>query len=225
MSKLTIKLRLYWRSLDLKTIGIWTICFLGINSATAAFTVLYLDTIDNTNNVTNIENNTTNGVEFDTIGNDTFIDVGVISNSNEQLESYYAITSEGYLYTWGWNINGELGLGITDAYVPYPTFVNLDGSFNDINENGIKDNGEIGTITDGDKVKEVSHINKIWTNNNAINTASVFAISQEGYLYMWGDTTLLFNNETPEYKYSSSKSSSQSENYISPTFVNLDNSY
>ncbi|NQX83867.1 MAG: hypothetical protein HRS57_01595, partial [Mycoplasmataceae bacterium] len=165
MKRINIRLKLYWRSLDLKTIGIWTLCFLGINSATAAFTVLYLNTLDNTNEVTNIENNTTNGVEFDTIGNDPFIDVGVISNSNEKLESYYAITSEGYLYTWGWNINGELGLGTTDAYVPYPTFVNLDGSFNDTNENGIKDNGEIGTITEGDKVKEVSHINKIWTNN------------------------------------------------------------
>ena len=62
----------------------------------------------------------------------------------------------------------------------------MDGSFDDINENGIKDNGEIDTITDGDKVKQLYHIN--W---DQINDAGVFTISQEDYLYMWGNSQIL----------------------------------
>ncbi|NQX83931.1 MAG: hypothetical protein HRS57_01920 [Mycoplasmataceae bacterium] len=42
---------------------------------------------------------------------------------------------------------------------------------------------------------------------------------------MWGSSALLPNYNTPEYYYSTSKLASDENNYISPIFVNLDNSY
>ena len=223
MNKLLVRLKLFWRTLDKKTISIWTVSFLVVNSVTAAFSVLYADTLSNAANEV-VSDDISSGIEtvdIDTIGTDPFIEVGLISNSNEKLESYYAITSQGYLYTWGWNLNGELGLGIEDDYVANPTFVNLDGSYDDINENSIRDNGEVSTITEGDKVKKITHINSTTSTNNA----GIFAISQEDYLYMWGSSELLPNYSTSEYYYSTSKLASDENNYISPIFVNLDNSY
>ncbi|NQX83707.1 MAG: hypothetical protein HRS57_00760, partial [Mycoplasmataceae bacterium] len=223
---LNSRLKLYWRTLDKKTISIWLVCFVAVNAVTVPFAVMYADDISNSN-VEILDDgslSTSETIDVDTIGSDEFADIGLISNSNEQLESYYVITSEGYLYTWGWNLNGELGLGTEEEYVFYPTFVNLDGSYDDKNGNGIRDQGEIDTITDGDKVSEVKHINKVYVNNNAINKASVMAISQEGYLYMWGDSHILPETETSEYKYSSYKSIDDINSYISPIFVNLDRS-
>ncbi|NQX83929.1 MAG: hypothetical protein HRS57_01910 [Mycoplasmataceae bacterium] len=227
MKKIKYKMLIYLRSLDIKTIALWTTSLLAVNAVTAFFTVSYLEELNNTTTESLVNDGSSDigVIGEDIIGNENFIDVGFISNSNEQLESYYAITSEGYLYTWGWNIHGELGLGTTDAYVPYPTFVNIDGSFDDKNANGIQDINEFDTITEGDKVQQVNHVNKVWTMSNEINTASVFAISQEGYLYMWGDSNLLPEKNTSEYKYSNTKDSKSMDYYLSPVFVNLDKSY
>ena len=62
---------------------------------------MYLNESDTTIDVIADEGENSKGpsLTIDTIGDDPFVDVGLISNSNAQLESYYAITSEGYLYT------------------------------------------------------------------------------------------------------------------------------
>ncbi|NQX83865.1 MAG: hypothetical protein HRS57_01585 [Mycoplasmataceae bacterium] len=223
MRKLNLKLKVFWRSLDKKLIGIWTLSFLGINVVTATFITFYIKDLNETTTNTSIEgeDNSFETVDVDTIGNAPFTEIGLLSNNQDYNESYYAITSEGYLYTWGWNLNGELGLETLDPYVFYPTFVNLDGSFNDVNGNGIQDYGEIDTITNGDKVKDIYHINY----DHAIDDPGIFAISQEGYLYMWGSSYILPEKNTAEYKYSKTKSSQNMNYYISPTFVNLDGSY
>lgn len=198
----------------------WTFAIIAVNSVTLIL-IFTLPSNKNVDEVIQNEENITSPLgDIDTIGTDPFLDAGFLSSSKTSQESYYVITSEGYLYTWGWNLEGELGLGIEDEYVFYPTFVNLDGSYYDENENGIHDYNEMNTITEGDKVSQIKHINWDQTNSSA-----VMAISQEGYLYMWGDSSILPNRDIPEYKYSSSKEITNMNNITTPQFVNLDESY
>ncbi|NQX83862.1 MAG: hypothetical protein HRS57_01570 [Mycoplasmataceae bacterium] len=42
---------------------------------------------------------------------------------------------------------------------------------------------------------------------------------------MWGNSKILPEKNTDEYKYSNSKSSQYPTDYVSPTFINLDESY
>ncbi|NQX83860.1 MAG: hypothetical protein HRS57_01560 [Mycoplasmataceae bacterium] len=223
MKKLSLSLKRFWKTLDKKVLGIWTLSFLGISAVTATFTTLYIMDSNDESTSSSIEEDEQNLPEIinvDTIGSGPFVEVGLLSNNADRNESYYAITSEGYLYTWGWNLNGDLGLGITDDYVPYPTFVNLDGSYYDENGNNIKDDGELDTITEGDKVKQIEHIHR-----DQMNDTSVFAISQEGYLYMWGNSQVLPEKNTTEYMYSNAKDSKSMDYYLSPVFVNIDKSH
>ncbi|NQX84198.1 MAG: hypothetical protein HRS57_03300 [Mycoplasmataceae bacterium] len=214
------RFKLWFYTINKTLLFSWTFAILAVNSVTIAL-IFALPWSMSSDKVTQESENISDIFDdIDTIGTDPFLDAGFLSSSSTSQETYYVITSEGYLYTWGWNLNGELGQGVEDEYVFYPTFVNLDGSYYDANGNGIRDYNELDTITEGDKVSEIKHINWDQTNSSA-----VMAISQEGYLYMWGDSTILPNRDIPEYKYSSSKTKVNMNNITSPQFVNLDKSY
>ncbi|NQX83861.1 MAG: hypothetical protein HRS57_01565 [Mycoplasmataceae bacterium] len=91
MRKLSLKLKLFWRSLDKKFTGIWTLSFLGINVVTVTFTTLYIKDLNETTTNTSIEeeDNSFETVDVNTIGSDLFTEVGLIPNNQARSESYY----------------------------------------------------------------------------------------------------------------------------------------
>ncbi|NQX84178.1 MAG: hypothetical protein HRS57_03200, partial [Mycoplasmataceae bacterium] len=105
------------------------------------------------------------------------IDDDKVKSAGVTDHTSYFITEDDYLYMYGNNVSGQAGQG-NEIQQTIPVFVNIDGSFNDINGDGIQQSGsgEDGTKTEDDKVV-------LADNSNANHT---LAIDKKGDLYMWG---------------------------------------
>ena len=114
---------------------------------------------------------------------------------------------DGSLYAWGYNRNGQLGVGSDEFYIYTPTKVNLPSKIKELiidsssayailedgslYASGFNGSGELGVGSDEFyiytpvKVELDGKIKELIT--NTITGSSVNAIMEDGSLYAWGD--------------------------------------
>ena len=114
-----------------------------------------------------------------------------------------AITEDNSLYTWGYNRDGELGIGSNEYEVYIPTKVNLPGKIKEIMHNsdsvytiledgslyawGDNDNGELGIGSDELDKNTPTKVNLPGKIKELIEySSSIYTILEDGSLYAWG---------------------------------------
>lgn len=131
---------------------------------------------------------------------------GVIKYIYTDDHSAYTLTEEGSLYTWGWNHNGQLGLGSRVQHIDIPSKVSgINGVIKDIHNSnfslyaltedgslyvwGNNQQGKLGTGDTEDKRTPVKvegldgRITQIYYGSNP----TTFALTENNSLYGWGD--------------------------------------
>ena len=113
-----------------------------------------------------------------------------------------AITDDGDLYVWGYNTNGQLGLGHKSAIIPTPTKVDIDLKWKQVSAGrgqsyGITDDGDLyawgsngdGELGDGTKTESLvpKKIGEAKWRYVVAGSSHGLGIQEDGSLWAWGD--------------------------------------
>lgn len=127
--------------------------------------------------------------------------IKTIIPANASREYFFAIDYDGYVYSWGYNGYGQLGLGSTSNQLTPAQILGLQNvreiiindltvyaitSNSDIYAWGKNDYGQVGngsktTQTTPYKINELSNVKDIICGGQ-----TVFALIEDGYVYAWG---------------------------------------
>ena len=128
-------------------------------------------------------------------------DISVIVPASVSRECFFAIDYDGYVYSWGYNGYGQLGLGstsnqLTPAQIPSLSDVK-EIVINDLTVYAITSNGDVyawgkndyGQVGSGSKTTQTTpyKINGLSSIKDIIcGEQTVFALTEDGYVYAWG---------------------------------------